>query len=656
MSSSKLKFIFPAFLLLIITFAISLNCLFFIDQKYGKTLSRSFSIEALDLHTKPFIDIINSIPNSNAFDSRLNVDNGIISIEVPNFNSVNLSAFYDVSISNDTSITQKAALYAMGYCTNHLITNYQKLGSLKELFDMGIVNDLMKVTKVVIKDLNRLYSQNIFKYNDHVISERVEFLLIFSALLNESNDENGLKKLIGKEINHCICLLLDDSYFSWKTNHGIMQIRSLLLIADMIKPGVIRSRCINKAEYYLDLIISYFIAYDGAVLEGASGYWRYIFKQFSMISKHPLLSSKLKQKLNSRLGKAEYFLRTVYSIDGFVQGLGDNENYSFKVIKPFQYNRIFQFSNGLAGTNFKSMGSVYSFLFISLDTPPNIHKLPEDLAFYFYADQPFFINSGRYSYDNSDEFRKYILSERSQSTVFPPTMKYIPSTSSKIEKVKVKENNQGFSISGAKKYNQKIVQRKIDFQYDKGIIKVTDRSSDFAKLQTNLNIHPDIQIRHENNKLVLVGNKNSIVIESFNDTRIVESWVSMEFNRKTKIKQIQISGNPVKFKISFPIGDLEPFELITSDNLNSFHRFEQATIIEKNLPSKLSLKKSFIIRVIMVGISYFICFVLFKSIHEQRVKSSKLLGYLTIIVIFIWFMDIYNQGHLINAVFNVGIY
>ena len=77
-------------------------------------------------------------------------------------------------------------------------------------------------------------------------------------------------------------------------------------------------------------------------------------------------------------------------------------------------NMIYHYANGLAGVKMRDGENVYGVMFVSLDNPPNIHKLPEDLSVYVYMNQPIFSNSGSYSYEK-DRDRAFILSGESQN-------------------------------------------------------------------------------------------------------------------------------------------------------------------------------------------------------------------------------------------------
>jgi hypothetical protein len=255
-------------------------------------------------------------------------------------------------------------------------------------------------------------------FNDHAVAERVEFLLLLRAKLQQMDSYKDLLPHLDRHIGHSAKFLLDPQRFTWSTNHGLMQLRALLHIASALPEARIGQECLTAAAQRIEDVLPYFIEEDGAVLEAASGYWVYVYEQFALLSEMEVLPQPVRVSIQQR---ARRFLERVATRDGFLQGMGDSSSRrlaSFERPAPGRHS-LFSFANGLAGIHFSADGWEGQVLFASLHTAPHVHKLPEDLAVYLYLGQPFFANTGPFAYDNSSG-RRFVLSEASQSTVTLP--------------------------------------------------------------------------------------------------------------------------------------------------------------------------------------------------------------------------------------------
>ena len=109
--------------------------------------------------------------------------------------------------------------------------------------------------------------------------------MLYISYLN-SNESNN-KKLINqlkKDLSTCLGFLLNDDFFTWQSNHGIMQIRALAQIASVTTDNEIVRLCTRKIDKRLSDILPFFVGDDGAIYESAPGYCLLIYDQFSKIS------------------------------------------------------------------------------------------------------------------------------------------------------------------------------------------------------------------------------------------------------------------------------------------------------------------------------------------------------------------------------------
>ncbi len=276
--------------------------------------------------------------------------------------------------------SQSLALFSMGFLSDFFLSSLDS-----NSLSLSVVNNICDIYMLLYSKINNPISLNTIIFNDHVVSERIQFVTLFLSYMEKFHPEKiKLIKALYKDLSICLNFMLDDEHFTWQTNHGIMQLRSMAQMAGVIDNSFLRNKILRNFDKRLTDIIPYFIGMDGAVYESASGYWMYIFSQFEKITNIDAvknLGSVI--ELKDKLLQVENFINTVSSNDGFLQGMGDSYScYINSNLLMSKNNRYFLYSNGLAGATWSQNSLDYNVLFASLYTPPNIHKLPEDLSLY----------------------------------------------------------------------------------------------------------------------------------------------------------------------------------------------------------------------------------------------------------------------------------
>jgi hypothetical protein len=321
------------------------------------------------------------------------------------------------------------------------------------LYSLEWVNSLLRDTIIIASDqhveeiikqvensLNIIEKKSLLpqpmKVNDHVVSVRMETLILLVSYLNEMHPDiltTSLNDKLNSHIHWCYKLLTDRKRFNWRTNHGLMQLRALLFYNyAYLSENLDTNNAVNKfLNEIIPCLLDYHIAQDGSVYESASSYWYYIYSQWKLISEFPGLNKNLSTTIKRRLKETNNFLNTVTMPNGFIQGIGDAVN-SYRIIETRTSSSLntfitYRYQNGLAGINYISESNIFALHFTSLHNPPNVHKHPEDLSVYFYLNDPFFINPGVYGYDDSP-VRKYLISQEAQNTVFYENS-YLPDSS-----------------------------------------------------------------------------------------------------------------------------------------------------------------------------------------------------------------------------------
>jgi hypothetical protein len=484
----------------------------------------------------------------------------------------------------------RLALFSLGYASDFFVTNLENrnLGS----HEVDILEDIYLL---VYNEIINPFSMNRITVGDHVVSERIQFILLFSTYIkNYFPEKKMLLKALSKDFNICLGFLMDDKFFTWKSNHGLMQLRSLAQTTGVIKNDRIKKSILDIFNKRLIEIIPYFIGPDGAVYEGASGYWVYIYDQFAKIARIEAVSQLSSVSyLNGQLDKITHFLRMVAANDGFLQGLGDSYSRYIpdtlnNIIIP--QNRYFNFSNEIAGANWTVDKDNYSILFVSLHTPPNVHKLPEDLAVYLYVNQPVFSNTGSYSYDESEE-RLLFKTVDSQSTVSllnNPDKQPVSSDLS-LEATLDTENTR--KVIGVKQYQDSSkINRLLEIDPENRLF-IKDFTVNTDTLIAYYNIHPKIKTKRitDNQMLLQTVDSVKLVFKSNCKIDLTKGIISEKKEEITTIERFKITGNPIEVTILLPVMDLDQTMKVVTNNIEDNIRL----ICSKSLEQEYSNQKRF---------------------------------------------------------------
>ena len=449
--------------------------------------------------------------------------------------------------------SQNLALFSLGYLSSYFTEQFKNKSLTKTEVEL-----LEKIYLFINQEIVNPFSRNGISVNDHVISERIQFLAIFSSYIKENYPEKRvLIKALCKDINICMGFLIKDKYFTWQTNHGIMQLRSLAQIAGAVKNDNIRHNIIALFNERLTEVIPYFLGPDGAVYESASGYWIYIYNQLEKITKIKVVENEPSVVLlKSKLEKVESFLVTVSANDGFMQGMGD----SYSILQksktkriPKSKNRYFRFSNNIFGASWNDTSISYNILFASLYTPPNVHKLPEDLAIYLYINGAFFANTGTYSYNRSIE-RLLFQTELPHSSVTSKHHQYEEAIESGILEITEDSTMKSIIAKGFKRYrNNDTIFRSVEILAG-NFLKILDHSNQVDTLTTFYNLHPDVICDQITEVKVQLTNKNNVQVKMNcnNVFQIEEGIISEKTQEITQIERIKIKGNPIAIEITLP--------------------------------------------------------------------------------------------------------
>lgn len=505
-------------------------------------------------------------------------DNVVFNFEKENFSSIR-------TISNTS---YKSSLYSLGFLRNKLI--YSGLDGVD-------VSKMDEFVYEVIDISESFVGYDVFINHDHPVAERLETLILYLSFKIDKGYGVSEKEI--NHVKHLISLLMDKDFFSYHMNHGLMQIRALLRVGILLDNDLV----IEKAKEYLFDVLPIYVSNDGAILESAFGYQYYIYLQFELFN--TLLSKNNDFYLQTIVDKQKYYINSLVTSSGFLQGTGDSYNQFLD--KKFlesdtKYYNIFNFENNVAGISSKNKD--FMMLFVSLDNKPNVHKLQEDLGLYLYYKKPFMINSGTYSYEVEDAFRKEVLGSTIQNgpKFFNDIVEY-----SKIKTVELKKDSVVFYGEASSKNSK--MERKVIFR-DKRIVEVIDKAN--AIITSAYIIHPDVKLECiDKYNFKLINEDTQVIVESLKPINIDTIFVSNSYKSKIKTLRLSFIGDN---HMSFYLPEELKVEL---DSLSYFEKkgnSSRSTVIKElrnKYPIILVVRKVFVsyiflvVSFLIVGISFF---------------------------------------------------
>lgn len=608
--------------------------LFFIDSSYFHNVSKiKYSFGKITIID--FRDVLKVVKHDNYLNSKLEVNKGKAYLVIDNFKDVLLDDVNrKVLTRNELHPTQSLALFSMGFLSDYFIRAY----SSKTLDDevLGTIEDTYLF---IYNEISNPISLNPMVVNDQVVSERIQFLAMFLSYIKKNHPEKRiLLNALSKDFNLLYNLILDREFFTWQTNHGIMQLRSLGQLIGVVN-NIEKNKLIKEFESRLNDILPYYLGKDGAVYESATGYWYYIYKQFWKIANTPNLQHLASiKKLNLSLEKTKFFLNCISSNDLYMEGIGDS--YSFYLDPSdtieLKQNRYFNFSNNFCGANWSSDKFNYNLLFSSLHTPPNVHKLPDDLMLSIYIKSPFFTNTGIYSYNQSKERLFFKNDENAHTSVSLVNDKIKKPDSSFVKLINYDSINSSATLFGIKYYSDgQNVSREIRIKPRNSIITIRDSSISSSKIKTSFNIHPDTKLEKVSDKEYILTNKDSIelYLSSNHDINIKKTIISSRKERIDTIQKLTILGDNIITKISFEPSNeaLKGFQLYNS-NFSKNLRLEQSIYLNKKYKNKRSPKgfRSMLLNrfylvgiVLIVFVFLFEIYLIVKRFKHEHISNSK---------------------------------
>ncbi len=587
--------------------AISIYLILFLDFNRFYNVEKTYYSLGSQIALKDFENIIGTISPDNMLQSNLLLSNGEPYLQLDGFENEWLDEKNSrIQKRNALHPTLNLALFSMGYASGFFLKHYKKNALGASELDI-----LEKVYLYVYNETVKPYSFNSMSVNDHAVSERIQFIVLFNGYLLKYHPEKAhLIKCLSRDFRICMGFLMNGRHFTWQTNHGIMQLRSMAQMACIIDREDKRESILEIVNRRLKEVVPYHVGEDGAIYEAAPGYWFYIYNQLEKIAVIPCIDQLESRKLiEDMLPDASRFLKSVASNDGFLQGMGDSYSQYIPPSPgqdPVQENRYFWFSNQLTGANWTSGKYHFNVLFSSLHAPLEVHKLPEDLAVYLYINQPLFSNTGIYTYNLSEE-RLFFETEKSQSTVMFADTPFPHPVSSQVDIAEYQEEQGRIVFLGRKSYPGDLrISRKVTLDLEKGV-SIRDESKEGQQLVSYYNIHPLTEVRKISGHEVqlLAGDSMAFRFTSSEPLALVEGIISEKKEQLTTIQRLMIEGNPIQVEISFPeTGQAPVLERIMYPD-SPYNRAVISERLERaygNMDGTIRIKRNFTRRALLLAV------------------------------------------------------
>ena len=415
-------------------------------------------------------------------------------------------------------------------------------------------------------------------------------------------------------------LLNNNSFFTYNTNHGLMQIRSLLAYSSVTEDTSYVQNTLSK----LHDVYPIFVANDGSILEAATGYHIVIYNLLNKITKflYKHVEENDYQNYLRLLRKQQQYLSNVILADGFLQGTGDSNSHLIEEPKLNSgKNMIYRYANGLAGIKMRYKENVYGVMFVSLDNPPNIHKLPEDLSVYVYMNQPIFSNSGSYSYEKDND-RAFIVSGESQNG---PKFLDKKITHSSIDSVEVSDS--GVVFEGRAFAGNSTLTRTVQYKNNKGGIDITDTSDSMLKVR--FIVHPEIHLKViDSHTIQLIGEKSKVVFQSDDPIEITDTWISPGYLEKVTTKTINIltKKNTIRIQPAFQLDRFKSINLSMVSDVNAGVLRHQVVdeLKEKYDKSLTDIKRLNFAQIVVITLWIFVVLLTLGK-HEVLIRRIQIL-------------------------------
>lgn len=421
-----------------------------------------------------------------------------------------------------------------------------------------------------------------FAWKDHSVANRVVNIIHFWMQYKDSDiyDEsfaNVIMRALEKHGNY----LEDDRHHTFINNHGIFQDRSLIELAVLFPDFQNSNKWFDKAINRFMGHVKKDVAPSGVHLEHSGAYHIVVMNLFKSINDFLTFHGRQTTELSELIYKMEDYLAYLVKPDGKIPMTGDSGPDGIAYLKEDMIsnpNLLYTRTKGRSGTKPKddvvytdagiailrnnwNINNRQLYLKFTAGFHSRTHKHSDDLSVLLsIGNTDFLVDSGKYSYQEKDPYRKYLRSTMAHNTITVNRKSYEIEDEQvgKAEIDKFNSSEQYSYVSGFHTlYPGVKIRRTILYLKAVGSILIFDdivcsRPRTYSQI---FNIGKDVTTSMITKKKILLNSKldgNTIEFLQLNhvtefkefngNTDPIAGWQSSAFNKKHKITQIQFSN------------------------------------------------------------------------------------------------------------------
>lgn len=431
-----------------------------------------------------------------------------------------------------------------------------------------------------------------YAWNDHSTANRVINIIYFWQYYKNSSiyNQDFANKLIDMLVIHGD-FLADDKHYTKGNNHGIFQDRSLIELA-LLFPDMKESQVwFDKAMDRLMVHVTNDVTPSGVHKEHSPSYHVIILKLFKGIHDFIMQFGIINKTLEDKVILMEDYLAYLAKPDGTLPILGDSEPGSIYLLNQDNISSQalhYVISKGKLGQK-PNNDAIYPdggigifrngwdkstplFLLFTAAYHSNVHKHADDLSFVLsFGKTDFFVDSGKYSYNETEAYRQYFRSAMAHNTIVVDNKSY-PIEKDQINKSRInKYKSAGYYsyIVGSHDLYQGVkIERTIIYlkNINSILIRDTMHSLENHSYSEIFNIGKDVEIKTVNNKAFILKSvienrqlefihlsSNSDTKKYRGSTNPISGWQSLSFNKKIPISQLWFTNSGMNIESKFII-------------------------------------------------------------------------------------------------------
>ncbi|MFC4661445.1 alginate lyase family protein [Oceanobacillus aidingensis] len=440
--------------------------------------------------------------------------------------------------------------------------------------------------KEIIKsweEANNSSEKSVSKYawKDHSTANRVVAIIYFWSIYINS-------ELYEEEFEHQLILLLEkhgeflyaDRNYNFRNNHGVYQDRALIELSTIF-PQISNSQLwYEKAVERLLTYVNKFVSEKGVHRENSSSYHILMLRLLREIDNFLSYHGKQISKLRNTIFKMEEYLAYIVKPNGIVPMTGDSGPDSVRFIHMSEIKNpkmLYVRSKGKKGEKpvkeivyeddgvaifkdtLKKKKELYIYFTASFHSLA--HKHADDLSFLLtIGDTDFFVDSGKYNYQENDEYRKYFRSTLAHNSVTVDRKTY-ELKSAQLRKSKVIKyginHDYNYVVGIHELYPGVKIERTLIYLKKMSSVLIHDKlqSSKTHTYSQIFNIGKDVEVTSLTKKKILLkstADEKEIELlqvnhvteykHYFGEEAPIAGWQSSKFNEKYPINQLRFSN------------------------------------------------------------------------------------------------------------------